>query len=223
MATQRLVLPSQASEILDVLRKLGAQPSEFRWQQAPSFTFPDQTVSRLVHVPTGYYFQFDFHRNGGHACERSPGLSLPVETRGTGAWEYQMVYLAEWVQYLLREITTPDPWGNFFTAGDVIDQGQEQFKENTRFTAAELREADRRLEAIRAFLTTQAEDDDSRQRIESKIDYLVAAARAQGRRDWFFMALGVILSEVVSLGLNAEQVRQALQLLVHGIQLLTGG
>jgi hypothetical protein len=180
-------------------------------------------VSRLSHVGSGFYFQFDQNDRGGHLAVLAPGADQSFEVRNSGSWEFQVTYFREWIGYVRRELATPDPWPHFFSASDLILEGEANAADNSRFDEAEYRDIGRRLEDIRAYLLPLSDNEAQREGTNSKIDYLVTQARTAGRRDWFFMAIGVLLSEIASRALASEQVRQLFELLVRGVHQLTGG
>lgn len=217
------ILASQAAQVLGGLREVGLDPREFAWSEVPSGPMEGVIVSRLTHVPTGSYYQFDF-ADRNHYAIFSPGEEIAVDLAFPHVWENQLATFWAWRKILRREVSTPDPWSQFFSAADLVREGEEQTANgNERFSEAEVREYTRRLEAIRSYLLDRAVDAESRQRIGAKIDLLITSARSQGRRDWFFMAMGVLLTEIVDRGLDTEQVRHVFGLLVRGIQQLTGG
>jgi hypothetical protein len=220
------VLRRQRSEVADILENVGLPPVEFSWSNETGRFDNTLTVSRLVHVPTGYFFTFDFiGYENNHYAICSPGAgAVPVGDYGTGDWPHQRTAVAEWAARLRAEVETPDPDARFFSAANLIQEGEQRYADNAPFGEAEYRDIVRRLETIRAYLLVQAgEDEEARRVTDAKIDHLVAAARTQGRRDWLFLAMGTLLTEIVSYALASDGVRHLFEVLVRGVQRIGTG
>ena len=57
---ESLILKSQASEIFQLIESVQLIPQDFKWETVDSFNTPYLKVSKLIHISTKYYFQFDF-------------------------------------------------------------------------------------------------------------------------------------------------------------------
>lgn len=86
----------------------------------------------------------------------------------------------------------------------------------------------RRLQCARVrectlLLEKAGDDEEAQQRTNERIDYLIEALGRLGKRDWLFMAFGIILERSTEFVLPNEQIRALLSMLARGIQQLTGG
>lgn len=220
-ATKKLILRSQAEAIANWLREAGFDPSEFAWSEVASQTGDNSVVSQLTHVASGYRFLFDYMGNDFYFyC--SPGNSTAESSGYPQTWQRLLPFLTQWMGDLRREVDTPDPWGQYLQAADLIREAQES-TDNSPFNDAERRDMTRRLEAIRGLLLEAVPNADGQERTNEKLDYLVANAHTQGRRDFFWMATGVLLGTGIQEGLDSDLIRQAFELLLRGVQQLTGG
>ena len=89
MPPEPRVLQSQRIEVLTLVRYLGLEPREFRWEHAAS-VHSSKLLDRVVHIPSGYFFEFD--NLGGaqeHYATFSPGRTTHIETAYPGSWESQ--------------------------------------------------------------------------------------------------------------------------------------
>jgi len=207
------LLKSQRNAILDLLTANGFAPADFTWTTATSIVTSGLTVSRLDHIPSGSYYQFDL-RDGKAWTRFAPGEDRAVESRYPGSWGLQLRYCGEWLEYLRRELDAPDKWLDF---GGVLG---EQPLSNTRFSVEERTEVLARIEAARLFLIEIEPNEDKLGSALARLDYLVEASRQQGRRDWWFLAIGVAASIVWDLALDPGKAQRLLTFLTQTINAL---
>lgn len=72
-------------------------------------------------------------------------------------------------------------------------------------------------------LDKAGDDENAQHETNERIDYLIGAMKRVGRRDWLFMAFGILLERGFELALPNEQIRTLLGMLARGVQQLTGG
>jgi hypothetical protein len=107
---ERLILKSQANQVLQAIQAKELDGSEFeRGQRESLFQQSGLIVSVLIHRPSGYYYLFDF-RDGKHFAEYSPGPDSPVRRENPGGWGSQISYVRQWLDHLKREVEAPDLW-----------------------------------------------------------------------------------------------------------------
>ena len=61
MPVKKLLLPTQKNEVFSVVQRIGLNPAEFEWcehKQRGYGGIDFELVSRLLHIPTDYYFTF---------------------------------------------------------------------------------------------------------------------------------------------------------------------
>src|SRR5271157_2475747 len=106
------IMRSQKDEVFKLIQKLGMPLEEFEWVEVDSMSLPNTgiRVSRIVHKPSGYYFQFDRGVTNSFYCYFSPGSNSQVEGSPAMSWDDQVQLVDFWLRYLTREIESPDLW-----------------------------------------------------------------------------------------------------------------
>ena len=208
----RTLLKSQRNEILALIRNAGLDPLNFEWAETSSKRSTDDAlrgdkVAMLIYRESNFYFIFDFQR-GKQYAEFSPGSDRLVEKDYTGSWLGQLDCVGIWLACLKRELTEPDMWeqlADFQLPGaGTLDPDEA----NEPFTAPQVEQIIEGVNKVRAYL--EAESDYTEEQLSNmrgQLDYLVSAAKRQGRKDWFHTAIGVIFSLAISLSLAPEQAK----------------
>jgi hypothetical protein len=169
---------------------------------APSKRTGGFSVSRLNYLGTEFFFEFDLNQ-GLHYCTYSPGSEKALDQAYPGPWDQQLNYVRMWLQFLERELHAPDLWAEVAkyqitaTAGDNRD--------NEPFTAQQVEQIVMGLNRVRAYIQTNVSPTPDQLRlVNEKLDYLVDAAKRQGRRDWLHTSIGVFVTLATSLGLSPD-------------------
>jgi hypothetical protein len=214
------LLPARMRQVATILREAGLDTHDFAWETVSSMSGTGAVVSRLVHVPTGYFFQFDWGQRMRPARFR-PGRDAWREDVNFANVNDQITFFSDWRDLLIQQLEAGDPSAEFAGGDDLFEQVASS--DNPKFTKADRAEFTRRLEAIRTILLDHAADDEeAKQRTNERIDYLIGAMERVGKRDWLFMAFGIILERSTEFALPNEQIRALLGMLARGIQQLTG-
>lgn len=106
-ARQFILLQTQRAAVTTILAQLGLPQNEFTWTEAVLDRVPmvadEGVVSRLVHAPTDFAFEFDV-RSEILWASFSPGAERPNEHKSCRSWSEMLVLLREWGVNLKREI-----------------------------------------------------------------------------------------------------------------------
>ena len=215
MTDSEVLLTSQKNTILTMIKHVGLDPSQFTWTEEDSLGIPGLRVSRLSHSE-GFYFHFDFYA-GGHHAYFSPAPGRRKDNAFPGDEIGVMRFVLDWLQRLQKEIQAPDLWAEIekyrsafsLTAPDHLpnDPIPPPEAENIR---KELAELSGRLDSL--FPMTEEQT----QFVRSKLDYLTAATKRQGRRDWMHTAIGVFFTIAMALALAPDKLAEFGQL-VRGL------
>ena len=208
----RTLLKSQRNEILALIRNAGLDPLNFEWVDVNSSRSTDaflhgDAVSKLCYRDSGFYFIYDFQK-GSQFAEFSPGRDRLVEKQYPGSWPSQRNYTDIWLSCLKRELTEPDMWAQLadyqLPGPEILDPDEG----NEPFTAPQVEQIIVGVQQVRAYLQAEADLSGAQlSNMQSQLEYLVSAAKRQGRKDWFHTAIGVIFSLAVSLSLAPEQAK----------------
>lgn len=221
----RFILKSQKEWILNLINKRGLEPSNFEWKEMRSVWYSDTKILCLEYKNTGYFFKFDFFDEIRFDCSYSPGEEKSSVNTKPYRWEDVAVHVASWLNALLVEVTTADPWEEIkkYIPGDNIDLEGE--KANTSFTFKEVEHITKainalKLEVKKAYNLTQ----DQEKIVNAKLDYLIEKSKSIGRVDWKNIFVGTIVSITFELMLEPGKVKTLWQLIKScfgGILLLT--
>lgn len=222
---RNLILKTQANEIFELLKAATLDPAQFQWDEVGSSHTHGLRISRMTHLPSGYFFLFDYKPRGGRCGEFSPGPSTGRYLYESESWDEQLSMVKGWLLMLHREVTSPDLWATISEearlseAASTCDISAEPFSANEREELAaslnEIREyviATHQLQGEQAAFVTQ------------QFSYLTGAATRVGRKDWLNIAYSVMVNTGIRLAWNSEAFRELLRFATHALrQVLDGG
>lgn len=205
--TERTLSRSQKNEIAILAKAVGLQMADFSWEivnQGDSVSMAGRRVSRLLHVPTGAWFLFDFGQNTLWS-EWMPEHHLANNYNSAPDWPRQHQQVTRWMGMVVKDFTAPDLWAlarqerELLTVPDGDD-------DNRPFTVSERADLTARVTEIHRFLIASAEvTEEAKTRIEAKIDYVIDAGNRLGRKDFYNMIGGVLMGLAVQVGLPPER------------------
>lgn len=94
-------MKSQKNILFDILLENGLAMNDFKFENAMGIE--SKQVTRLVHLPSNYYFTFDYYE-GTHFCKFAPGSDKLEDSEHTGSWAQSMNTFNAWIVFLQREI-----------------------------------------------------------------------------------------------------------------------
>lgn len=200
-----LILKSQKNAILQSIIDKGLNPTEFQWTEKES-SFTKVFISVLNYIPTDYYYAFEIHSDK-HYSVYSPGKVLSVEEQYPGSWELQWQYLNTWLDYLKREIESPDLWGAIAKESELINATNSD-NENTPFTKNEKEKIISGISEIRQYLIEVHKIDS--ELIEPRLRYLEESSQRLGRKDWINVLFSVIIGIILNATVTPESARDIL-------------
>jgi hypothetical protein len=216
------LLRSQKNEVLEAIKSSGLDPFNFKWSEEDSqYTREDEysfaSVERLTYEDVTFYFQFDYYQEKRYVIF-SPGRERCVEEQNPGAWVGQLSSVRSWLTYLKRELAQPDLWAELskyqLPPGETLtaDIGNEPF------TVKEAEQLSEGIRKVRAYIETEfALNEDQHKLVNEKLDYLLEAAKRQGRKDWFHTSIGVIFTLASALAFSPEQTKNIWNILKGAI------
>lgn len=223
MEEKHYILKSQKNDVLSAIQKVGLDVSQFQWVECPSLITPNLMVSKLIHTATGYYFMFDF-RNSRHWSKFSPAVESSEGLEYPGAWMEQMGYVYTWLRCLRTELDTSDLWAAITKERTLFEIASAQDTANMIFSINEQEYIATQLEEIRRYLVKMLEP--SREHVQfvtTSLNYLIDASKRQGRKDWYYQAIGVLFTLADGVCLAPDQARELLRLAGQSLDTLFGG
>jgi hypothetical protein len=213
----RRLLRSQKNEVLDVLVALGMEPREFTWADRTEGAY---NINRLVHSPSGFWFEFGVGNRGGHAARYSPGEHILEATMGTGSWLAQMSEFAQWVRFMQRELAAPPLWEQLAAGEPMLDVTALGMGDKP-FDPAEIAAINQKLDETLEYLRRELPAG-SIPAVEANIERLREAVKTSGRVSWAQMTIGSLIGMVWSGIMDPEKARTALQIIGTAFQGLIG-
>lgn len=222
-----LLLKSQANAVFEAIRGADLDPSEFEWEEIPCTVGSIEEkviVSELVHKPTRYFFEFGLRSDLPYALYSPDRDGAGPGSAMVGGWAGLRVAFESWVGYLRREVLAPDLWASVSQARQLTDAASTEEPGNAAFRESEQKEISAALHEIKQFLfTTQSLTDEHRKFVTGRLDYLEASSKRMGRKDWFNLTAGVLLSIVVQIGLQSQAASELFRLAGNLLHNLFGG
>lgn len=212
MEKNKLILTFQKNQLFLILRKLELDPAEFEWTEVESSAFSEggsrSIVSILTHVPTSYYYKFDFDYNGYHYGLWSPGNDRANDAGRTENWTGQRSSFALWAQYLKREIDEPDLWEELSKEIKLAEVAASDTS-NAPFSIEEQQIVVAKLQEVKEYIrSTQELSEEKEEFINKRLTYLEESAKRQGRSDWLHTAIGVFFTIVIGAAYAPDAARE---------------
>ncbi len=192
----KFILKIHKNQVLKEIQIQKLNPVDFRWGNAYSVCAAGRfEVTKLIHIPTEYYFLFDYTHDNEHWAVFSPGIEKAVQSEHTCIWDVQYAFVIQWLSYLKQEVEAPDLWatiGQESALAETVfykDQANEMFNENEKkILSIQLNEVKK---YVAKTITLSQEQYDI---LNSKLDYLIDASNRLTKKDWITIAAGVFLS-----------------------------
>jgi hypothetical protein len=203
---ESLILKSQANELFQLIESVHLLPQDFKWTTVNSVNEAYLEVSKLIHISSNYYFQFDF-RGGNRFYEFSPGDTAQFE-KASAHWDIQKKAFIRWLNNLKREIESPDLWSaianeKIFSEAPSSDNNDAIFSNEERIRIAQ------NINEIKQYLlSTQSFSTEQKQYLDGRFDYLVAASERLGRKDWILLAVGTLTNIIIGMALMPDIARE---------------
>lgn len=208
---------TQREDIFGAIEGAGFRPQEFGLEWA---TGADESICR--------------HQSGarfavrGVAGDYSTWWSAgdePVWEREKLSWFRVMEQVGFWLSAVKRDVETPDSWAQLQRERQLLASVSDEAVENTPFTAGERDEIAEQLRELKNYIMRTHELSDEQVRLlDERLAYLADAAKRVGRKDWFLMASGAMLSYVLAAALPPDAATHVLGTLLTSIgHFLWGG
>jgi hypothetical protein len=217
----RTLLQSQKNDVFSLISDSDLDPKDFEWTKiAGGYTSQVAEVSRLIHKPSNFFFTFDYLPTAAHFARYSPGKETPTEDKQAGTWHKQQEILCKWLNYLKREIESPDLWEAIAQESALLDEASAS-SSNEQFSDEEKSYIINGLNEIKQYLLIAHNLDP--ELVESKINYLVEASGRLGHKDWIIILVGTLISIVSAAYLPPETTRDIFRFVGTVLRDLFGG
>lgn len=205
------------NQVFELIKKHNLQPSNFKWKLVKSASVKNQKVNRLVYIGKAYFFQFDYKPDNlglEHICSFCPN-EFGDKGGGEGEdWDSHLLFCDEWLTHLSEEVGQPNLWDEiekFQTPPDLKPYGDIP---NDLLNATEASHVSGIINQIREYLDQVISlNEEQHIFVNAQLDYLIQASKKQGRKDWFYTCIGVVVTIATGLALAPEQTKTIWQLI----------
>lgn len=206
-----VVFKSQANAVFSEIVACGLVPSEFSWSERTSRIHNDLIVSRITHLVTDAYFDFEF-THGQHCA-----IYFPQDTKADEywypktTWPRLMQEVSLWLKIVKREHEAPSLWDQLSGSHSLLPSNPETLS-NVPFDENEQRRVSLALNEIKQFLHANGQyTSDQIAIIDSQLAHLDEASKRLGRKDWIVLALGGLTNIIVGIALAPDIVRELMR------------
>jgi hypothetical protein len=205
----------QRTAIFKSLEAAGLDPRECRFDY-------DDAGFRITHVPSESYLLLE--GDPGHYSATAVVGEGPAWPAESYSWTNVEERVGRWAEEVKRDVETPDLWAELQSEPELlVGAVSDEASDNTQFTPAEREELERRLREWTDYVARTYELSEEQIRLlEARVDYLAEAAGRVGKKDWAFLAVGVILGYVLPAALPPEAAKDILVTLFTSIGHMVG-
>jgi hypothetical protein len=189
----------QRNQVIEAIRAIELDPTEFDLDNG-------NTEFRIKHKWSESCFTIG-NESGTYVGKYAVGdwPALQYEVYG---WASVMPRVETWLHNVKQDLETPDLWAELQSAAELFEVGSGDPAENTPFTREEQEEIARQLQELAENAKREYSLSEPQMRVlNEKLSYLVDAAGRLGRTDWRGLAIGTMLSFVLSVALPPDAAR----------------
>lgn len=211
-----------------MIEYVGLNAAEFRWQDVlRKRQYQEFSLSRITHIPTGYWFEFTAGTNpfGGISLggRYSPPSTNGEHYQGAENQVEQSAICMGWLKVVKQEHETVDLWSALkdesrLIIGEVVDEP------NEKFTSAELDLLKLRLDDIKTYLLEHVPAATPAQivYVNTTFNYVAESAERLTKKEWKAIFVSAIVTQVLALGLTPQVIHGVWSLAAHLILPLLG-
>ncbi len=204
MVNRRILLRSQQNEIYELITENGLDPRSFNWSEVKRYDF---IYSQLNYNEFDFLFLFQISSEYEYNSIYYPGKNISVQYQSTNNWTTQKQHVVNWLYLLKKEVSQPNLWGQITKYKFSYDPDLTSKVSNEPFTNQQLEQVHKSLNQLKNYLIEHIKvSEEQHKLINENINYLSDSAKRQGRRDFIFTAIGLILSLASFLGIQPNQI-----------------
>jgi hypothetical protein len=198
------LLISQKDELYDLIERFGLSPSMFEFAEILSQVSAGQKTTLLKFKNSEFFYSFEsaFNSETSHYAIFSPGNGSVKEAQYPGDWEHQKQYFRYWLQYLSREVNTPNKWERLNK--EISNFGINITDDESKFTASEYEDLKIRMLQLKNSISSIGLDPDQLKLLHNKLDHLLELGKNLKKFDWKALFVGTIVSVIIQLSLSPD-------------------
>ncbi len=191
-----LLLPSQQRKAIEICVAHGLTPNSFEWHEIQGGGLRAPLVHKLVHLPSTYYFTFDFYPDGDMKDFCSPSETKRYfESERHECWDTRWAHFENWTTHLSRELHSLDYLSAAMSGSQTFPFFDADIGDNEPFKDAErehvlrvLGSVENKIFELRTFSENEA------QFVRREFANLRQESARTGRRSWYQMSIGALVS-----------------------------
>jgi hypothetical protein len=207
------LLRSQRNRAFEWVRDAGLDPSRFAVGAAD---WGKTRCNRFAYREAEYFFDVSTAR-GRYSVRYSPGASELLTHQMDVAVNFDSLESAfkAWLSYLRREVEAPDLWELIRSGGRALALAGAP-SNNDPFTEVEREQVVVAIGIARTYLIDAGVDADAAD-VKEQLEYLTDTSRRSGRRDWYFLAFGVLFDIAVAVALDPDAARRFIEAVLTAV------
>jgi len=221
----------QANALFALIEEAGADPRAFRL-----YPRPEGQVDCVAHVGTSCEFSIIFDQGGWNLAWTLPDSDgtpdSPTRDDAAPSWDWIARKFTEWVEGIWqwqqefdRQTALGDQWELMEETLEAESEvaSLSQVERDDPFEPGERLRIAQTLEEIRQTLLETIDASDERWvLIDSRLQYLEAAAEGQGRKAWLLMLTGTLATIAVEAALPPDTLRILFRIAFEGLRTIIG-
>ena len=205
------LLNKQKNDVFERVKQGGLDPLGFEWVDRKNAHNVQYSVLRLRSEPS-FYFDFDYTDHFRPHC--SPWHDRREVRLSTASWIEVLNYVNAWIQSLKNELNTPDPWNALSDYTEISGVRVAPNSVNTQFTVPEAEKVAHAIEDIRKLLLNHVGSATAQAAaVNDQLNSLLESSKKMGRKDWFNLAIGALITLAMNIALPPEITKQAFEIL----------
>jgi len=196
------LMQSQKNEIFQSITDFEFPPFNFSLEER---SLTNHTIIEIAFKDSDFHYKIDLPNSGGFHAEYSPGSTHSTENFNSGSWNSLMGNFRGWLGFMRREINEPDLWEriNEFQLPTDIKINTDQ--ENSSFNYSEVMQIKAGLDNLKEYFQTKILlEKDQFEYVSKKIDHLFESSKKQGRKDFYYLLIGSLVTIITALSIGPE-------------------
>jgi hypothetical protein len=213
------LLPTDSEKLFLRIKEAGFDPTDFKWSETSDHW---ETVSKRPTLRQAQYRvsvltfkSFDFYcKFGPKTLEYSPGEHYRVASLRVFDRSDRTSGAATWLKYIKRQLEATDYWGIIARNDNLkLLVASPDEVDNRPFTKTEQEYIRKQLEEIKRFMISTGELTGARlDTLKARVDYLTEASTRMGRKDWYMVLMGGMITLVVAAVVSPERIQALFQM-----------
>ncbi len=176
---------SQKNAVFKAIAEAGPDPGDYYWDE-------NNRISALHHNGSEFSCRFEAGANWYQVTYFPMSTKLTGHAERLSNFDAALQVVARWVETVQKETSEPDLWESMEQGEGLLGEGSSS---DSPFVAEELAKLTDAVEEVKTFILEELKvSGEHAELVAARLKYLLEEARKQGKRDWAFIALGVLFN-----------------------------